>query len=102
MSNGDGGGEVDTVSNEVQQASVVLSEPVVYVGPLSTKLGLSYSQIYNELTDVVKNALDANPALGLLLVPISQYSAIKYQVGIGGDQGYITHAIELLVSQGVL
>lgn len=82
--------------------TVPLSEPVVYVGPGSVKLGLTYSHIYSELTDLVKATMDANPALGLLLVPVSQYSTVKSQTGVGAEQGYITHAVQLLVSQGVL
>ena len=79
------------------------SYPIVYVGPSSANLGLIRFHQYTELdlNDQVQQAIAANPALNLLLVPLDEFVGIAPGI-YAGTNASVIHAIDLLTSQGVL
>jgi len=90
------------VSKEEQEAKMPDEvEPVIYIGPSSNKLGLDYLHVYAQLNDTAQEALKQFPALGMLLISVSRFAAIRQQV-YNREPGSITHAIDNLNSQGVI
>jgi len=79
----------------------VSQEAMIYVGPTSSKLGLQKFQIYSQLHENVIDTLADNPALGVLLRPLSDWPKIRDEV-TSGIAGSVTHAAEQLIKDGVL
>lgn len=91
MSNGED--QIDTVSK--------FPEPLIYVGPNSTKLGLMHMNVYAELHDLAAETREQFPALNALFISLSDFPAIRDQV-IGAEKGSISHVVDYLNSQGIL
>jgi hypothetical protein len=74
---------------------------LLYVGPNSVRLGLWKLKNYTEFSETVTQAIDANPALKLLFIPLEEFAAKRSEV-LNGTNGTIQHAIQQLVSDEVL
>jgi hypothetical protein len=77
------------------------SLPTVYVGPSSTKLGLSQYHLYSELPEAVVQAQADNPALNVLLLPLDVFQTLKSDI-YAGNAPSVNHAITQLQADGVL
>jgi hypothetical protein len=75
--------------------------PTVYVGPTSTKLGLTRFNQYTQLSEQVQDAMENHPSLRLLLVPLDQFHGMRQDV-FNNQHSTVNHAIIQLTTDKVL
>lgn len=80
--------------------------PLIYIGPVSPKYGLTPLTIYPELPERAEVAIEANPPLAKLFITLDKWKLVKGQViNINGNlswSGTTKHAVDFLMSKGAL
>jgi hypothetical protein len=77
------------------------SVATVYVGPTSPKLGLVQYHHYLGFNEQITQAIQDNPALNILLIPLDDFVSISADI-YAGTNASVNHAVLHLTQAGVL
>jgi hypothetical protein len=77
------------------------SQVTVYVGPSSPKLGLIQYHQYLGFNEQQTQAIQDNPALGVLLINLDDFVGLSAGI-YAGKNASVNHASEYLIQAGVL